>query len=367
MKSLDIKMIDLYSDYLISSFSQTTSVGLSRLLNGEISHDKITRFLSKDLLINDDLFQIIKPFLREIENASGKIIVDDFILKKPYSRETDIICYHYDHTSGKQVKGINILNFVYYTRLLDGTDIYIPLAFKIISKTEKYFDKKSKRPKRKSKYTKNELMQSVLKDLTFKYQIKYSYICFDSWFSSMCNFNFIEKVLKKNFVCAIKSNRKVALNYDDKSSKNFIDLSELDIGTGGTRLVYLKGMDSPLRITKLVFTNGKDGETKFLYLVTNDLSLNVEQMCSIYQKRWKVEEYHKSLKQNVSLEKSPTRKVLTQSNHIFCSIVGYFKLQKMNIKKKDNHFKFKNMIHLKAIRIAYYEFFRNEKKIGYVN
>ena len=32
------------------------------------------------------------------------------------------------------------------------------------------------------------------------------------------------------------------------------------------------------------------------YLVTSDTTLTVEQITTLYQKRWKVEEYHKSLK-----------------------------------------------------------------------
>jgi hypothetical protein len=39
-------LLDLYSDYLISSFAQTTATGLSLLLDNEYSHDQITRFLS---------------------------------------------------------------------------------------------------------------------------------------------------------------------------------------------------------------------------------------------------------------------------------------------------------------------------------
>ena len=39
-------LLDLYSDYLISSFAQTTATGLSRLLDNAVSHDQITRFLS---------------------------------------------------------------------------------------------------------------------------------------------------------------------------------------------------------------------------------------------------------------------------------------------------------------------------------
>ena len=38
--------MDLYSDYLISSFGQTTATGLSELVGGQISHDKITRTLA---------------------------------------------------------------------------------------------------------------------------------------------------------------------------------------------------------------------------------------------------------------------------------------------------------------------------------
>jgi len=33
------QMLDIYSDYLIASFSQVTAAGLSNLLNGEISHN----------------------------------------------------------------------------------------------------------------------------------------------------------------------------------------------------------------------------------------------------------------------------------------------------------------------------------------
>ncbi len=42
----DDEILDLYSDYLISSFGQTTATGLSALLDGQISHDRIRRFLA---------------------------------------------------------------------------------------------------------------------------------------------------------------------------------------------------------------------------------------------------------------------------------------------------------------------------------
>ena len=48
-------LLDLYSDYLISSFCQTSATGLSRLTDGAVSHDRITRFLSEEDLTCKDL------------------------------------------------------------------------------------------------------------------------------------------------------------------------------------------------------------------------------------------------------------------------------------------------------------------------
>jgi len=49
------KMLNLYSDYLISAFGQTTATGLSALLNGEISHDSVQWFLAEERKTSADL------------------------------------------------------------------------------------------------------------------------------------------------------------------------------------------------------------------------------------------------------------------------------------------------------------------------
>ena len=41
------QLLDLYSDYLISSFNKTTATGLSLLVDNSVSHDKISRFLAE--------------------------------------------------------------------------------------------------------------------------------------------------------------------------------------------------------------------------------------------------------------------------------------------------------------------------------
>ena len=58
---MDKNLLELYSDYLLSSFGATTATGLSALLEGAISHDQVTRFLSRTDYDAKTLWQQIKP------------------------------------------------------------------------------------------------------------------------------------------------------------------------------------------------------------------------------------------------------------------------------------------------------------------
>lgn len=84
------ELLELYTDYLISSFSYTTATGLSVMSEGKISHDKVTRFLSSEDFTPAGLWELIKPTVREIQSASGGeagvIIIDDTIEEKPIRR-----------------------------------------------------------------------------------------------------------------------------------------------------------------------------------------------------------------------------------------------------------------------------------------
>lgn len=103
-----------------------------------------------------------------------------------------------------------------------------------------------------------------------------------------------------------------------------------------------------------VFTH-TDGNTVTLNLVCSDLTLDGDQVAAIYQKRWKVEEFHKSLKSNADMAKFPVHRPLTQNNHIFATIYAVFKLECLKIKHNMNHFALKAKIYMKALRNAYGE------------
>ena len=85
------------------------------------------------------------------------------------------------------------------------------------------------------------------------------------------------------------------------------------------------------------------------------MSLDYEQITTIYEKRWKVEEMHKSLKQNALLGKSPTKMERTQCNHIFATMLAFVKLERLKIKENLNHFALKAKLHLKMVKAAFDE------------
>ena len=73
------ELLELYSDYLLSSFGATTATGLSTVLEGEVSHDRIKRFLSTEVYDSRTLWKLVKPMARAIEQPDGVLIFDDTI------------------------------------------------------------------------------------------------------------------------------------------------------------------------------------------------------------------------------------------------------------------------------------------------
>ncbi len=107
------ELFDLYTDYLISSFGPTTATGLSRMLDGQISHDQVTRLLAAPPQNSADLWREVKPLVRHIERPDGTLSIDDSIGAKPHTDENSIICWHWSHSFDRHVKGIEFLTAYY--------------------------------------------------------------------------------------------------------------------------------------------------------------------------------------------------------------------------------------------------------------
>ena len=357
---MNYELLDLYSDYLLSSFSATTATGLSRLMANQISHDQVSRMLNSQRLEPKDWWLMVKPHVRSVQCDEGVITIDDSIVEKPHTDEDEIICWHYDHAKGRTVKGINFITSLYAV-----DDVSLPVTFRLVAKTEQYIDKQGK-PKRRSAVTKNEHYRAMLQQCV-QNQIPFRHVLNDIWFASAENMRFVKLDLEKEFVMALKANRKVALSAEDKqhgrSGAPWARLDQLDAPEHTLTVIYLEQVPFPLHLLRQVFTNGDGREPNgrgVRYLVTSDLTLTADQLATIYQKRWKVEEYHRSLKQNASVSKSPTRTRTTQTNHFVATLWAFTKLELLKARTKKNHYALKTHLYIAALQHAFDELHRLE-------
>ncbi len=339
-------LLDLYSDYLISSCGAVTATGLSALVERQVSHDQITRFLASPQRTAADLWRIAKPYVRQVQSPDGVLIIDDSLAEKPSTDENDIICWHYDHAHDRLVKGINFMTALYHSQ-----EVALPVGFTLIAKTEQYTDKKTGKLKRRSPTGKNEDCRAMIRQAVTN-QIPFRYVLTDVWFAAAATLVFIKETVHQDVILPLKSNRKVALSQADKQQGRYQRVDVVMTEPDTVREVSLEEVPFPLLLVKHVFTN-EDGTTGVWYLVTSDTTQTADGMTTIYRTRWSVEVYHKSLKQNASLEKSPTRTGVTQTNHVVAALCGYIKLEMLKVATKRNHFALKTSLYLRAVQSAF--------------
>jgi hypothetical protein len=337
---------DLYSDYLLASFGATTATGLSELLEGEVRHDPVTRYLAGTKNTATDLWRTGKPLVREVQSKDGVLRIDDSIAEKPYTDKNAIVCWHYDHSKERMLKGLNCLTALYRSQ-----GVNIPVGFHLGAKTEKYIDPKTQKEKRRSPVSKNAVWQAILKQAVTNL-LPFRFVLFDVGFASADTRVFIKQQQHRDFLCPLKTARKVALSVADKPQGRYVRVDTLELEAQATRDISLEGVPFPLVLGKQVFTN-EDGSIGLRYLVSSDTTWSFADLTTSYHERWPVECYHKSLKQTVSLAKSPTHTGTTQTHHCFAALGGFIKLERLKMGTKLNHVALKSKLYLNALHSAF--------------
>ncbi len=95
---MEKEKLELYTDYLICNSGFATATGLSAMLEGDMSHDQLTRYLSAREYTSKDLWAKVKVTVRQIEQEDGCLIIDDTIQEKSWTDENEIMCWHYDRS-----------------------------------------------------------------------------------------------------------------------------------------------------------------------------------------------------------------------------------------------------------------------------
>ena len=170
-------------------------------------------------------------------------------------------------------------------------------------------------------------LRDMLDDAIASKKLPFRTVLMDSWYATKDVMMHIDRA-DKIFYCPLKSNRKV----DDASGKgkaaykavSALEWSEHENMHGKLVKIHEFPGDKKVKLFRVAATNRTE------WIATNDLSqnsmLNTHEMCAV---RWKIEQYHREVKQTLGIEKCQCRTAGAQKNHIGCVILVWNHLTKL--------------------------------------
>ena len=231
----------------------------------------------------------------QVRNAEGFLVLDDSTLDKLYAHKIELVTRHWSGKHHAVVKGINLLTVLW----TDG-DRHLPCDYRLYDKS-------------RDGLTKNDLFRELLQaahERGFKPQC----VVFDGWYSSLENLKAI-RGHGWTWLTRLKSNRGVNLNRQGVRA-----VAEVELTASGTE-VYLPGYGL-VRVFRIVAT---DGSTT--HWATNDLTMTALTRLQIGESSWKIEEYHRGIKQYCGVERAQVRAARAQRNHIGFALRAFLRLE----------------------------------------
>jgi len=293
--------LELYRDFLLASQSKFSATELARVSpDVSMSHDAVTNWPDSSKFSPSEIWNQAKPL---VNLKSGYLISDDSVLDKRYSQENGLVKLQYSGNEHGLVKGIDLVNLLW----TDG-ERFVPVDYRIYQPD---FDGKDK----------NDHFQEMLKRAIIR-GFSPLYVLMDCWYASVKNFKLIRKQ-QWHFIGNLKSNRKVSVVKGE-----YVSIQDLDLAKKQVRKVWLKEYGFVL-VCKTVARNGDES-----YLATNDLSLtDYRKFTGHAASRWKIEEFHRGLKQTTGIEKCYATNHQSQKTHVFAAFMAFFKLERTRIKE----------------------------------
>jgi hypothetical protein len=264
----------------------------------KFTHDQVSDFLKHSRLTP----RIIRDkALGEIPlSPHGFVLFDDTVIDKDFSFKIEMVRSQYSGNAHGVIKGIGVVTCIYYNPDTDG---FYALDYRI-------FD-----PDRDGQ-SKLDHVRDMLDGLASR-NVAYGYVLMDSWYATKDLMVRIDG-LGKIYYCPLKDNRLVDdSGRPDGGRKTYKAVSKLewdqtDLVVG--KIVKVHDFPDNMKVKLFcvqVSTNRTD------YVVTNDMTQGsadgVRKACAI---RWKIEEFHRELKQTTGIEKCQARKGRSQRNHI---------------------------------------------------
>ncbi|XRO75384.1 IS701 family transposase [Methanocaldococcus sp. 28A] len=287
-----------------------------RIFGIDISHDTINRILWEEgIFPQEKLFNFVKDLITPDYNI---VVIDDFVIDKIYSKSTEFAYYCWSNLHKRVIKGIHIVDCI----ITNGKHI-IPIDFRVYDRPR---DGK----------TKNNLCREIIKSLVDK-GLNIRYICFDSWYSSKDNLKLIDS-LGLFYLCRIKRNRKVKLSKNGK----WVSIEDLKEIPKNGLIVYLRKVGY-VRL----FCLSKNGKAK--YYITNNLFMSFEEFQEVKNASWRIEEFHRGVKQCCNTGNFFVRKKFPILGHISLSMRAFYLLEKIRIDKNISWYELRRKLNRIAV------------------
>lgn len=289
--------LPIYMGFTLSEPKTASCNRLAEVMG--ISHDSANRFLLREMYEPKDLFNEAAPHMNLI---GGTLSADDSVLDKPYSSKMAFVGRFWSGKHHALVKGIPLIT-LYYT---DVTGKHFPVNYRVYDKDEGK--------------SKNEYFQEMLAEV-LSWGLRPAFITGDSWYSAVKNFKAATND-GLNSLFALKSNRCVSIE-----KGQWLPVQKLIIPDEGLE-VWLRGVGL-VKVFSQQFKNELRYYAVHLVDATQLANFSRQAFCEQHDKHWKIEEYHRVIKQVCNIERFQVRSKTAILNHIFASLCGYVHLQKL--------------------------------------
>lgn len=285
----------LYTSFLQASSIRYSGLALSEVSPVSLSHDSVNRWLNSCSFRPSGVWELSSSLINLKEPCL--LIGDDTVLDKHRSEEIDLVNYQYSGNAHDVIAGIGLVNLVWHG--LESEE-FVPVDYRVYDK-----DTDGK--------TKNDHFRDMLK-LAQSRGLNPDAVVVDAWYSSLDNLKAIRS-MGWIWVMGLKKNRKV--NRGET-------LEKLHIPDEGLR-VHLRGYGW-ITVFRFVAKNGRTD-----YIGTNMENPSRDRIEAIIKARWKIEVYHRELKQTCGLERCQSRTGRAQRNHIFLVISAWIQKYKRRL------------------------------------
>ena len=308
-----------YCQYLVSGVRNYTITNYAEH-DARCSHDTVIRFLKADKLPARLVWEHVKGSI--VMSPNGYIVFDDSVLDKNHSHSIELVRRQYSGNAHGLIKGIGMVNCLYVNP--DSGQYWI-LDYRIYD------------PENDGK-TKLDHVREMLISLVGSKQVTFDRVLMDSWYGAKELLLFIES-LGKFYYVPLKCNRQVddsggVLKY---KSVDALTWTSTDLSLGKT--IKIRGFPKDYKV-KLFRVAVSENRTD--WVITNDLAQNsmnaTQDACAI---RWKIEQFHRELKQLTGVEKCQCRKARIQRNHIACAVLVWIKLTELARKSRQTIYQIK--------------------------